>query len=181
MTSGMRKRRFLMTKKIYEIAAEIVQAQASVGKMTPEEIEVILLKTFGMLQKMRSAEEEGTLLLQGGRAEDVQGESRPLEKISPKDSIQENKVICLECGVEMRQLTTKHLTSHGLNPRDYKKKWGFPLKQSLSARSLSRARSRAAKKRGLPENLVKFQEERKLKKGQSGVPAAGRPEEPKKA
>lgn len=54
-----------MTKKIYEIAAEIVQAQASVGKMTPEEIEVILLKTFGMLQKMRSAEEEGTLLLQG--------------------------------------------------------------------------------------------------------------------
>lgn len=66
-------------------------------------------------------------------------------------------------------------------PRDYKKKWGFPLKQSLSARSLSRARSRAAKKRGLPENLVKFQEERKLKKGQSGVPAAGRPEEPKKA
>jgi predicted transcriptional regulator len=63
----------------------------------------------------------------------------------------------------MKQLTRKHLGLHGLSPRDYKKKWGFSMRQSLSAKSLSRARSRAAKKRGLPENLVKFQEGRKHK------------------
>lgn len=86
--------------------------------------------------------------------------------MNPKDSIQEDKIVCLECGAEMRQLTTKHLSTHGLNPREYKKKWGFTLRQSLSAKSLSRARSKAAKKRGLPENLVKYQEEKKLRKAE---------------
>ena len=66
------------------------------------------------------------------------------EKIDPQSSIQENKVVCLECSAEMRQLTIKHLSSHGLNIREYKKKYGFPLKQSLSAKSLSKARSKAA-------------------------------------
>jgi hypothetical protein len=65
----------------------------------------------------------------------------------------------------MKQLTAKHLSAHGLTIREYKQKWGFPLKQSLSARSLSKARSKAAKRRGLPENLVKYRESRKLMKG----------------
>jgi hypothetical protein len=38
------------------------------------------------------------------------------------------------------------------------------MKQPLSAKALTKARSKAAKKRGLPENLVKYQEGRKQKK-----------------
>ncbi len=157
-----------MSKKLLEITAEIVQAQASVGKMTPEEIELTLVKTFATLQRIQNAE-EGGIHLDGDEHSEDSAEEKPPERIGPKESIQENKVICLECGVEMRQLTTKHLSAHGLNPREYKKKWGFPLKQSLSAKALSKARSKAAKKRGLPANLVKFQEERK-KKNQEPAP-----------
>jgi predicted transcriptional regulator len=90
-------------------------------------------------------------------------QENPLEPATPKDSIREGRIMCLECGIEMKQLTRKHLGLHGLTPRDYKKKWGFSMRTPLSAKSLSRARSRAAKKRGLPPNLVKFQQERKLK------------------
>jgi predicted transcriptional regulator len=150
-----------MNKKLLEIAAEIVHAQSAANRMSPDEIELALMKTFATLQKMQKAEEEGVLLK---TVADAPVEEKPAESIDPKQSIRDDKVVCLECGAEMRQLTVKHLSSHNLTPRDYKKKWGFPLKQSLSAKILSKARSRAAKKRGLPENLVKYLEERRQKR-----------------
>jgi len=153
-----------MTKKLLEIAAEIVQAQSSVNPMPFEQVEIALIKTFSTLQKMQKAETEGrTLDLLISGAEVSIAEKAP-EKVDPKDSIQEDKVICLECAAQMKQLTAKHLSSHGLTIREYKQKWGFPLKQSLSAKSLSKARSKAAKKRGLPENLLRYREEKRLQK-----------------
>jgi predicted transcriptional regulator len=150
-------------KKLLDIAAEIVQAQASVGQMSAEQIEQSLIKTFSTLQRMQRAEEKG-LFLDSGVSEEAGVEEAPVAKKEPRESIQDDRIVCLECGTEMRQLTTKHLSSHDLTPREYKQKWGFSLKQPLSAKSLTKARSKAAKKRGLPENLVKFLEERKRKK-----------------
>ncbi|MEN6440385.1 MAG: MucR family transcriptional regulator [Syntrophobacter sp.] len=155
-------------RKLLDIAAEIVQAQASVGQMSAESIEQALVKTFSTLQRMQKAEEKGVLLERGSGGEDMPEDEAAARK-EPRDSIQDDKIICLECGTEMRQLTTKHLSSHELTPREYKKKWGFSLKQPLSARSLTKARSRAAKKRGLPENLVKFLAERKQKKAEASA------------
>jgi len=153
-----------MARRLLEIAAAIVTAQASVGKISPEEIEQTLMSTFLVLQKMQKAEQENIPLETAEEAAAAAEAVRQPEAVDPKESICENKVVCLECGIEMKQLTRKHLDAHGLTPRDYKTKYGFPQRQSLSAKSLSRARSRAAKKRGLPENLVKFQEERKRNK-----------------
>ena len=164
-------------RKLLDIAAEIIQAQASVGQMSAEQIEQSLIKTFSTLQKMQKAEEKG-ILLDKAAAEEAALEEVPVQKKEPRESIQDDRIVCLECGTEMRQLTTKHLSAHGLTPREYKKKWGFSLKQPLSARSLTKARSKAAKKRGLPENLVKFLEERKQKKAEAeGAPGAGESKE----
>ena len=167
-------------KKLLDIAAEIVQAQASVGQMSAEQIEQSLIKTFSTLQRMQKAEEKG-LFLDRDVTEEGRAEEAPVEKMEPRASIQDDRIVCLECGTEMRQLTTKHLSAHDLTPREYKQKWGFSLKQPLSAKSLTKARSKAAKKRGLPENLVKFLEERKRKKveaaasGSAAEQRGGRP------
>lgn len=83
----------------------------------------------------------------------------------PRSSIQEDKVICLECGSDFRQLTANHLRTHNLTPREYKRKWGFPLKQPLAAKMLTRLRSRSAKKRGLPQKLQQYLEIQREKKG----------------
>ncbi len=163
-------------KKLLDIAAEIVQAQASVGQMSAEQIEQSLIRTFATLQRMQKAEEQG-LLLDVAAAEETWVEVAQVAKKEPRESIQDDKIICLECGTEMRQLTTKHLSSHGLTPRDYKQKWGFSLKQPLSAKSLTKARSKAAKKRGLPANLVKFLEERKQKKAEAAAAGVHGPEQ----
>ncbi len=162
-------------RKLLDIAAEIVQAQASVGQMSAEQIEQSLVKTFSTLQRMQRAEEKGVLLDKS--AEEAAAEEAQPARKEPRESIQDDRIVCLECGTEMRQLTTKHLSSHGLTPREYKKKWGFSLKQPLSAKSLTKARSKAAKKRGLPENLVKFLEERKQKKAETATEAPGTQEQ----
>jgi predicted transcriptional regulator len=156
-----------MTRKLYEIAADIIEAQASMIEMSPESLEQTLSTVFVTLQRMKMAEDGGFLLDTAKPPEEPVEEVS--EKIDPKDSIQEDKVICLECGTEMRQLTIKHLSSHGLSVREYKKKYGFPLKQSLSAKSLSKARSKAARKRGLPEKLVQFQAQRKQQKMEAAM------------
>lgn len=139
-----------MEKKLLELAVEIVHAQASMSKMTGEDIEQALVRVYNALQNMRLAEEEGRSILVGDQV--FQASDTPLE-VDAHSSIQEDKVTCMECKAEFRQLTANHLRIHHLTPREYKKKWGFPLKQPLSARMLTRLRSRSAKKRGLPEKL----------------------------
>lgn len=153
-----------MSKRLFEIAAEITKSQASISTMSAEEIEEALTKTFNALQKMQYAEEEGKELLQQP-VEEAQTVSETT--VDPRGSIHENKVVCLECGAEMRQLTANHLKTHHMTPREYKKKWGFTLKQPLSAKSLTRSRSRSAKKRGVPEELKRYQEEQRQRKQQT--------------
>ncbi len=161
-----------MTRKIIEIASEIVQTQVSLASMSASEITSSLRQVFGTLLELQKAE-SGEIELP---AQETAGQ---LEKaagpVTPENSIQNDKVICLECGAEMKQLTQKHLTSHGISPREYKKKYGFPMRTPLAAKSLTRARSKAAKKRGLPANLVKAIEARRQNKTQGVAPVSNAP------
>jgi predicted transcriptional regulator len=161
-----------MSKKLIEIAAEIVQTQVSLSSMSASEIASSLRQVFSTLQDLQHVETKG-VDLEGSQASlEAAAEESP-KQIAPMESIQENKVICLECGAEMKQLTQKHLVSHDMNQREYKKKYGFTMRTPLAAKSLTKARSKAARKRGLPENLKKYHEERKAKAAApSAVPSA---------
>jgi len=159
-----------VARKLLEIAASIVKAQASVGKISLEEVEHILMKTFLSLQRIQQAEHQGVALEAGCEMSEVSPVYRNvLQSAAPKESIRENRIMCLECGMEMKQLTRKHLAIHDLNPKEYKRKWGLPMRTPLSAKSLSRARSKAAKNRGLPENLMKFLQERRRKSAEETI------------
>lgn len=155
-----------MSRKLVEIAADIVQAQVATRQMSSDEIATSLKQVFNTLAGIQKFEAEGVA---GEAKEGDEALESKAEKADPKNSIQNDKVVCLECGAEMRQLTTKHLSSHGLTPREYKSKWGLSMKQPLSAKSLTKARSRAAKKRGLPENLVKYIESKKLARAEAAA------------
>ncbi len=153
-----------MNKKLYEISADLVQTQVSTSAMSSNEIVESLKKVFNALSSMQKSESVGSTVETTDAMEDQLEQTEAAEYADPMSSIQQDKIICLECGAEMRQLTAKHLNLHGISIKEYKKKWGFKLKQSLSAKSLSKARSKAAKKRGLPENLVKSREKKKAAK-----------------
>jgi predicted transcriptional regulator len=159
-----------MEKKLLEIAADMVKAQVSSGGMSSDDIGLALARTFMTLQRMQKAEEHGLQLDLSKPSQESSPESKAPEKIDPKDSIQKDKIICLECNAQMKQLTANHLKSHGLSSREYRKKWGFSLGQPLSAKALTKARSKAAKKRGLPEKLAKYIEARRQKKAEAALP-----------
>ncbi len=152
-----------MEKKLLELAVEIVQAQASVSKMTGDEIEIALVRVYNALHKMKLAETEDRSIL----PDDMPGSGKQAwagADLDPRSSIQEDRVVCMECRSEFRQLTANHLRTHQLSPREYKKKWGFPLKQPLAARVLTKLRSRSAKKRGLPEKLQIYLDQKRKDK-----------------
>ena len=154
-----------MPKKLIEIASEIVQTQVSLTPTSAPEITSSLQQVFSTLYELQKAE-SGEIELPK-----IQ-ESAPAKALTPGDSIQNDKVICLECGVEMRQLTSKHLVVHGMSQKEYKKKYGFTMRTPLAAKSLTKARSKAAKKRGLPENLKKVIQAKSQEKAKASKPAA---------
>ncbi len=141
------KERLLMPKSLVEMASEIVAAQASHTPMSPEEISEVVRRVFDILQKLQSIEV--------GQAEGSNHGDAP-EHMNPQDSIQRNRVICLVCGKEFKLLSNRHLALHGMTSRDYKLKYGLPLRQALSAKSLTQARRKIAKEKGLGAKLVAY-------------------------
>ena len=140
-----------MSKSLVEMASEIVAAQARQAPMSPEDISVGVKKVFTILQQLQTLE-AGML-----GASDSEGTG----KLSPQDSIQRNRVICLECHKEFKLLSNRHLALHGMNSREYKLKYGLPLRQALSAKSLTLARRKIAKEKGLGEKLVAHRRQQK--------------------
>jgi predicted transcriptional regulator len=82
-----------MSKKLLEIAADIVQAQASKSGLSSEEIVSSLKQVFGTLQEMQKTETEGVEVSGEGAVE-----AQAPERTDPQASIQNDKIICLECG-----------------------------------------------------------------------------------
>ncbi|MDD2464817.1 MAG: MucR family transcriptional regulator [Desulfobulbus sp.] len=140
-----------MAKSLVEMTAEIIQSQISSKQMTTDEIKNALNDTFQTLKSLQDNE-----CVPGASEE----QAPPETNIDPKKSIQKNKIICLECGQEFKMLSPKHLRSHGLDSKSYRKKYGFSARQPLCAKSLSEKRSASGKERGLPDNLRKAIEAR---------------------
>jgi predicted transcriptional regulator len=140
-----------MPKSLVEMASEIVAAQASHIPMSPEDISEGVRKVFEVLQNLQS--------LEAGMPGGTDIEATPVMK--PQDSIQRNRVICLECNKEFKLLSNRHLALHSLTSRDYKLKYGLPLRQPLSAKSLTQARRKIAKEKGLGAKLVAYRRRRK--------------------
>lgn len=138
-----------MSSNLLELASEIVKAQATHSSMTSDEMSDAIKKVYKALRWVKDREEKP--------------EPEKEAKIKGMDSIKRNKVICLECGCEFRQLTGRHLALHKISPREYKKKHGIPLRQGLSAKSLTLKRRASAKERGMGEKLAKARAKRKIK------------------
>ena len=160
-----------MSKKLVQIASEIVQVQVSSTPMTAADIASSLRLVFCTLQELQKAEIEQLDIEGISPTEETLPGKAAEPNLTPANSIQENRVICLECGAEFRQLTQKHMRFHEMSLKEYRKKHGFSMRTPLAAKSLIKARSKAAKKRGLPEKLQKFIEARRLEKAKASAPA----------
>jgi len=133
-----------MPKSIVEMASGIVAAQASYAPMAAEEIFIGVKRIVEVLQELHVLESSAI----------ASSNSAGGTKLNPLDSIQRNCVICLECRKEFKLLSNRHLSQHSLTSREYKLKYGLPLRQALSAKVLTQTRRRIAKEKGLGAKLV---------------------------
>jgi len=149
-------------KAVRDVLVNAVEGVKDIASSALADIASSLRQVFSMLQELQRAEIAGTdvEITQPAAERTQEGPPEAKPALTPQNSIQDDKVICLECGAEMRQLTSKHLVSHGMDQKQYKKKHGFSMRTPLAAKSLTKALSKAAKKRGLPEKLTQLNEAR---------------------
>jgi len=143
--------RKIMSYPLLELASNIVIAQSSHTPLSSEEITKGLRTVVGVLQSLQAIEMRMT----------SNNGSETAAKMSPLDSIQQDRVICLECHREFQLLASRHLALHGLTSHDYKHKYGLPLRQPLCAKSVSLSRRKIAKEKGLGTKIAPFQKKEK--------------------
>jgi predicted transcriptional regulator len=142
-----------MAKSLVEMTSDIVSAQAGSGRMSPEELSDSISKVYTALLEVQKLEK---------MAEQEPEESGALAqlKMNPEKSITRSFVICLECGMKFKQLTARHLATHGISPSEYRAKWGFTKRQPLVAKQLSAQRRKTAIDNQLGERLAAARRDR---------------------
>jgi len=133
---------------LVEIAAELVASHAKSTPMTSDELIAEISKVHTALKNLEAGQA-------GARAEE------PKPTLTLKEAFKKNEVVCLICGKGGFKTLARHLsTAHDTKPGAYKKQFGIPSKQALSAKSYSEARRKMAQDRGLADNLAKAREVR---------------------
>ncbi len=146
-----------MAQTLLELTASIVSAHASMNEMTGDELLQQIQKIYKSLQQLDTGIQSG----------EVATESKA-PTISLKKAFQADQVICMICGKSGMKALTRHLsTVHEMKPRDYRKQFGIPSSQSLTAKNFSEARRKMANERGLADNLAKA---RAVRAGKSTKP-----------
>lgn len=82
-------------------------------------------------------------------------------------------IVCLECGKLLEKVSAHHLKGHGLNPAQYKEKWGYNRRSGLSSERISEIRSSAARKHGLAKSGRTSRTRNQFRTGHRGWQKAG--------
>ena len=121
----MWRRDYPMPQSLVEIAKELTLALIETESIPPEDMQETLQKTHATLSALKAQEEMGTT------------PTVPASRTAPVDwrtSITRYAIVCLECGQSLKQLSGRHLRTHGLDNRSYRTKYGIPRTQPLAAR-----------------------------------------------
>ena len=133
-----------MASTLLELTANIVSSHASVSAMSGEELLLELQKVHTALQSLETM-----------TAEKAEQETRG-PAVPRKKAFQADQISCMICGKSGMKTLARHLAQvHNIKPGAYRKRFGIPGSQALTARNFSEARRKMAQERGLADNLVK--------------------------
>lgn len=85
----------------------------------------------------------------GIREEVVPVIEKPKPAISPKRSVADDYIICLEDGKKFKSLKRHLMTHYNMTPEQYREKWELDPSYPMVAPNYAKARSQLAKKMGL--------------------------------
>jgi predicted transcriptional regulator len=122
------------TDQVLGLTAQIVSAHVRHNSVAPDALP-------GLIQEVYRA------LLNIGQ------QPAQVEKVAPavpvKQSIRQDRIICLEDGKSFSMLKRHLMTDHKLTPQQYREKWALPRDYPMVAPDYAKTRSALAKKIGL--------------------------------
>jgi predicted transcriptional regulator len=127
------KKEYIMAQTLLEMAQDLVLAQIRVHQLAPADMHAALQDTYNSLRALQAQEATHA-------SSAAQPSAPPPAPKNWRKSITKQMVTCLACGARFKQLSTRHLREHGLDARSYRRTYGIPLRQPLSARSVTALR-----------------------------------------
>ncbi len=143
-----------MTATLVELTASIVSSHAAGTEMSSDDLIQEINKVYATLKKL----DADNVIIEGVSAAGVPA-------MSLKKAFHNDHVSCLICGKTGFKTLTRHLRqAHDLKPGQYRKQFNIPSSQSLTAKSYSESRRKAASKNNLAANLEKARAVKAAKK-----------------
>jgi predicted transcriptional regulator len=122
------------TDQVLGLTAQIVSAHVRHNAVPPDALPGLIQEVYRTLTNV------GT---QPAQAE------KPTPAIPVKQSIRQDRIVCLEDGKSFSMLKRHLMTDHKLTPQQYRDKWGLPRDYPMVAPNYAQTRSTLAKKIGL--------------------------------
>lgn len=119
-----------------ELTADVVSAYVSNNPVSTVDLPNLIGEVHAALAKLRTS-----------------AAPAPVEKakpaVSPKKSVFDDYIICLEDGKKFKSLKRHLRTHYNLSPEEYREKWGLSADYPMVAPSYAQARSKLAREMGL--------------------------------
>lgn len=139
-----------MATEILKMTAQIITSHASINELTSQELvnEIkVVYNTLAVLSGEKGASAELEVIDEAPKETAGHKPAVPVE-----ESIQDDYIVCLECGKRFRTLKAHLRRAHQMNPAAYSERFGLDLKKySLVSRNYSEQRRQLAKEKGLGE------------------------------
>jgi predicted transcriptional regulator len=150
-----------MPQTILEMTKDLVMAQIQTKALSPDDMRKVLHQTYTSLMTLKAREEAEETVA-------IETSEMPPEPVDWRKSITKHTVTCLECGTAFKQLSVRHLREHALDARSYRVKYGIPLSQPLSARSVTAVRKQIVQQSRPWEKAPTYQKAHQAQAQQTG-------------
>jgi predicted transcriptional regulator len=122
------------TEQVLGLTAQIVSAHVSHNTVAPDALPGLIQEVYRTLMNIGQQPAKAEL---------------PPPAVPVKQSIRQDRIICLEDGKSFSMLKRHLMTDHKLTPQQYREKWGLPRDYPMVAPDYAKTRSALAKKIGL--------------------------------
>jgi predicted transcriptional regulator len=120
--------------EILGLTAQIVSAHVRHNTVAPEALPGLIQEVYRTLLNIGQQPAQGEM---------------PTPAVPVKQSIRQDRIVCLEDGKSFSMLKRHLMTDHKLTPQQYREKWGLPRDYPMVAPNYAQTRSALAKKIGL--------------------------------
>jgi predicted transcriptional regulator len=139
-----------MASELLKMTTQIVTSHASINELSSQDLinEIkVVYNTLAILAGEKAASAEFEVLSEAARETTGPKPAVPIE-----ESIQDDFIVCLECGKKFRTLKAHLRRAHELTPAVYCERFGLDQKKyTLVSRNYSEQRRQLAKEKGLGE------------------------------